>query len=672
MMRRVIAFVVCLAATSRGFQDDFPPNQNWECDDCAGLNDDAKQRVYGMVRHALYSESREVYLNLDHSWMDRALRTRAKVRVRVVPRDKLGSVAMAGENAPDKPEDEQFSVVYSPPASSEALDRAAAEVIDKFLLHNPCYVPLHDPPVRLGSSNNSSSSSSGGSSEDEESSLALRLQQQAHGSDYVFSSIFIRLSAHPFHPTCQLYTYITDKQNPPSCPPFSDAIKNGDAAVAVNWLGNIGWANALHPLVEHLVGAMHNMQMLLTPRAWENGAAKPVRPLVDGKEREASGPWSAWADPLECGLDVFAWDPWSCFFISLSKCNTPDLHEVKFVEHPKRDPEGGSDYMTNLEKWKGQREKYGDAHHLGNEWEFARMISFVQRPNTATRARLRLALRNLVPLRASGFGPAEMSGAATTTTAASTNSITASTSASALHHAHHRHPVKMEPCLGMHVRHGDSQNDERGGKLDRSLAAHVSCAKGLAEGMGLKSIYMATDDNALFSEAPLKYPQYSWFGQYRALKNFTGGSFGYHSERSMQQEVANLLVGTRFPLSPSLYMVFLCICSAVVLLPPPLPLSVSLSRFPPPSPSHPTLTLTRTTPNRTPLPSPGGPNPHVPLRRPGGHMEPRRLHEAAAAAGLQPKWRRPLPAEPGAQEVPGQAVTCAESDLRAIFIVRLD
>jgi len=99
----------------------------------------------------------------------------------------------------------------------------------------------------------------------------------------------------------------------------------------------------------------------------------------------------------------------------------------------------------------------------------------------------------------------------------------------------------MEPCLGLHVRHGDSENDERGGKLDKSLHAHMACAAPLAEHVGVKSIYLATDDNKLFTEAPLKYPQYGWFGQFRALKNFTGGSFGYHNERSMQQEIANLL-----------------------------------------------------------------------------------------------------------------------------------
>jgi hypothetical protein len=200
------------------------------------------------------------------------------------------------------------------------------------------------------------------------------------------------------------------------------------------------------------------------------------------------------------------------------------------MEHPKPDPTPPSDYLNQLEKWKSKRELFGDAPHLGNEWEFARMISFVQRPNIATRARLHISLRNLVSLHAS-----------TSSETWTDPSGIAGKRIVAANHIRHHHRIKMEPCLGMHVRHGDSMNDERGGKLDRSLQAHVACAKDLADHMGLKNIYLATDDNLLFSEAPAKYPQYGWFGQYRVLKNFTGRSFGYHNERSMQQEIANIL-----------------------------------------------------------------------------------------------------------------------------------
>ena len=521
-----LGLVLLRCSPVRAFQDDFPPNQQWECLGCPG-DDAAKQRIYGFIRRAIYTESREVYLNFDHSWMERVLKTGIKVQVHYLLRDKMSTTELAREeNPPERSKDERFQFVFSPSPDSAAtgLSLQEAEIIDTFLMRNPCWMPLHDPPVRLpapgGGGNNTTSPS-----------ISVAGSQVFGGVDYAGSAILAKLPAHGFYSTCQLFSYMTTKQNPPECPSKDkEGIMGGQGEVLVNWLGNIGWANALHPLIEHLVGAMHNGQILLTPRAWDNGAAKPVTVVVPGQgEVEASGPWSAWADPSECPKETFAWNPWNCFFISLSKCNNPELHNVKFQEHPKPDPSPPSEYMVELEKWKGKREAFGDAPHLGNEWEYARMISFAQRPNMATRARLRLALRNLIVLHASSYGPAAPTPG----------------HAPLHHHPHHHqhagHQVRMEPCLGMHVRHGDSMNDERGGKLDRSLQAHVTCAQDLADHMGLKNIYLATDDNKLFTEAPAKFPQFGWFGQYRELKNFTGGSFGYHSERSMQQEIANLL-----------------------------------------------------------------------------------------------------------------------------------
>lgn len=506
MIYVTLLIIFALAAC---FQDDFPPNQNWECEDC-NVDDAHKQLIYGMIRHAIYVENREVYLNFDHSWMDRMLKTSIRVKVKNVPRDKLATLILPKqEQPPEHSKDEQFNVVYSPASTSRELSLDEQEDMDRFLMNNPCWIPLHDPPVKLPGNASASTSSN--------------TPTERSTTDYTHSAIFLRLPAHGYHPTCLMYTYVTEKQNPSSCPSKDQpGLMDGAGAIAVNWLGNIGWANALHPLVEHIVGAMHNQQIILTPRAWDNGAAKPVTVNVNGKQVVASGPWSAWADPSECPVDIFAWDPWHCFFISLSKCNNPELHDIKFVEHPKPDPVVKTEYMERLEMWKGKRETYGDAPHLGNEWEFARMISFAQRPNIATRARLRLALKKLVLLRPNGmYG-------------------------NAVDSVRHRHLPKMEPCLGMHVRHGDSQNDERGGKLDRSLQAHVTCAQELAQDMALQSIFLATDDNKLFAEAPAMYPQYTWHAQVRALNNFTGGSFGYHSERSMQQEIANLLADQIF------------------------------------------------------------------------------------------------------------------------------
>lgn len=52
--------------------------------------------------------------------------------------------------------------------------------------------------------------------------------------------------------------------------------------------------------------------------------------------------------------------------------------------------------------------------------------------------------------------------------------------------------MKLEPCIGIHVRHGDTQHSKT--KLDRSIDAHVRCARPLAEYLGIPSFYLASDD----------------------------------------------------------------------------------------------------------------------------------------------------------------------------------
>ena len=105
----------------------------------------------------------------------------------------------------------------------------------------------------------------------------------------------------------------------------------------------------------------------------------------------------------------------------------------------------------------------------------------------------------------------------------------------------------MRPCIGLHVRHGDAKNDFRGkNNLDRSLAAHVSCANEFARSLGATNLFLATDNVTMFTLAPQKYPQFGWYAQRRALKKWDGPvpSFeGYWNEKSRSQEVANMLVG---------------------------------------------------------------------------------------------------------------------------------
>ena len=62
------------------------------------------------------------------------------------------------------------------------------------------------------------------------------------------------------------------------------------------------------------------------------------------------GTWGAWADGKECpSLPHFAFDPWSCHFMSLSSCNIiPDMQMVKPREGYADDPTAGSTYLTAM------------------------------------------------------------------------------------------------------------------------------------------------------------------------------------------------------------------------------------------------------------------------------------------------------------------------------------
>jgi hypothetical protein len=117
--------------------------------------------------------------------------------------------------------------------------------------------------------------------------------------------------------------------------------------------------------------------------------------------------------------------------------------------------------------------------------------------------------------------------------------------ASSIHqHSHISAHHALEPRMGLHVRNGDSGNDGRGSiKIDRSFGKHMQCAGYLASRMGVRNLYLATDNVTLFSLAPELYPQYGWMAQQRTLQVFTGQSFkGYFNEKSVHQDVANIMV----------------------------------------------------------------------------------------------------------------------------------
>ena len=79
-------------------------------------------------------------------------------------------------------------------------------------------------------------------------------------------------------------------------------------------------------------------KVFITPRSYDKG--KPY--LFQSSNHEqmfVTHTWEAWTSSNECSDLSYAWDPWSCHFLSLSKCNNQALHyatksEVNMTAEP--------------------------------------------------------------------------------------------------------------------------------------------------------------------------------------------------------------------------------------------------------------------------------------------------------------------------------------------------
>jgi hypothetical protein len=221
--------------------------------------------------------------------------------------------------------------------------------------------------------------------------------------------------------------------------------------------------------------------------------------------------------------------------------------------------------LSNLsriqEKVLEMREQYQDSHLLGHDWELLRVMAFVTRRNFGMRARLRRTLYNLIQLRiglpASTFDPKAYAAESANISSSSashgrhasirghlSSPMAAASGANNALHALHLMRA-MYPCVGVHVRHGDALHDARGHDgVDRSIEAHVACAKKLTKPLGVPTLFLATDNVSLFTSVPKTYPEFNWYGQKRPLKVFIQGvtNDAHHSAKSKAQDLANMLV----------------------------------------------------------------------------------------------------------------------------------
>ena len=140
-------------------------------------------------------------------------------------------------------------------------------------------------------------------------------------------------------------------------------------------------------------------------------------------------------------------------------------------------------------------------------WTRTRLYAWLQRPNAQLRIELRRSLANMKVLGEASIG-----------TSITGESVSAHASTS------HSHPTRPSPptrslskrdrgevCLAMHIRHNDVTTDDRAWSgIDRSLDAHVRYSRNLTTSLGIRRIFLATDNLTVVEVAAKLYPEYIW------------------------------------------------------------------------------------------------------------------------------------------------------------------
>ena len=71
--------------------------------------------------------------------------------------------------------------------------------------------------------------------------------------------------------------------------------------------------------------------------------------------------------------------------------------------------------------------------------------------------------------------------------------------------------LSLDACLAMHIRHNDVTTDDRAWSgIDRSLDAHVRYSRNLTASLGLRHIFLATDNLTVVEVAAKLYPEFTW------------------------------------------------------------------------------------------------------------------------------------------------------------------
>lgn len=384
----------------------------------------------------------------------------------------------------------QTSKANSKEAKS-ALSRQYHSAVDNYLAHNPCWIPLYEPPLQLFRS----------------------------GREFV---IFARLPDRSFHATCKLYTSIVNRQFPRVC--------NYDPShLAAYELPNIGYNHVITMLTKTFISILQVNKSSDIAKVFTAPTASMFLSRANnsiGSDHKINPHLWSWADPKICPHDTFANDPWACNFIAFTNCsnrvlsvNSTKLDNVHHCEW------GGivaadNDTVNGTVPLAALRDRYNESFELTNgQWFQSRMYAFLQRPNAQLRRELRVSLRAIrqlaptaeVTRRLRMLSASNYSGQFELPEKASTAGDTFSPGG-----------VVRLSCLAMHVRHGDAALDmRRHTNFSRTLRSHVAHARNLTLQLGLNSIFLATDNSTVVKVATTEHKEYRWYNQQRPMTNIS-------------------------------------------------------------------------------------------------------------------------------------------------------
>lgn len=485
-------------------------NPNWQCSGCR--NEAHQTEVFGAIHQAIHKEERGIFLAIDMNWWDLVLHTYAKVKVLVVDKDKLSNMTH-----PTTLIDDRFNIttrksarpvyhiiVSEVPANihvenSHRYRRRAAYIdppqhtsiiftgVDEFLTRNPCFIPVAEP-VRAFSSKLSNLATLG---------TRRRLDEIHKGKTPGLGGrllVLLGMPSVPLHATCVLFKDITRRQFPKQC--FYD-----QDHMSLHELSNIGYA---HTIIHFSNSFVHNLfkgKVQVMPRADPFYARKilVVDPSTSNTTTSNSG-WG-WADPDICAEETMLHDPWACNFLPLTSCNNRFLTASLAPEsltgwstpsktlqaEPVMNGEGGLGITDDI------RRTFLDSPILNEEmWTQSRTYAFLQRPNAYLRLLIRVSLRNIALAAGPMKDAPEMHSSLTTL---------------------------LSPCVAMHIRHQDLFLEERRAKsgIFRSLDAHIKASRNMTRSLGIRRIYLATDNATIFDIVAGQSPQHSWYFQRRPV-----------------------------------------------------------------------------------------------------------------------------------------------------------